>query len=288
MSPRKSTTHIITQGELLVALRERSSIWQCRYCVDGMWQRTSTGERDLRLAKAKAKELYLEAQWRKKSNVAPITRYFKDVARLVAKKLQNDIDGGHGKATYKDYLIAIEKYLIPSLGKYKVDSIDYKALDKLNADRLKKMKSAPTKSTLLTHNAALNRILDEAIYRGYMVASNKPVLIAKGKKSERRDEFTVKEIKALRGNFEKWIERGREDAKELRALLRDYVEVLLDTGARPGKELLDLKWGQLELKFDPVSLGKTKSKPSEENQHGKDIESSLLIYKQAKLVSDKQ
>ena len=276
MSPRKSTTHIITQGELLVALRERSSVWQCRYCVDGIWQRTSTGERDLRLAKAKAKELYLEAQWRKKSNVAPITRYFKDVARLVAKKLQNDIDGGHGKATYKDYLIAIEKYLIPSLGKYKVDSIDYKALDKLNADRLKKMKSAPTKSTLLTHNAALNRIFDEAIYRGYMVASNKPVLIAKGKKSERRDEFTVKEIKALRGNFEKWIERGREDAKELRALLRDYVEVLLDTGARPGKELLDLKWGQLELKFDPVSLGKTKSKPTEDNQHGKDIESFNL------------
>ena len=168
----------------------------------------------------------------------------------MAKKLHNDINSGHGKATYKDYLVAIEKYLIPSLGKYKVDSIDYKALDKLNADRLKKMKSAPTKSTLLTHNAALNRIFDEAIYRGYMVASNKPVLIAKGKKSERRDEFTVKEIKALRGNFEKWIERGREDAKELRALLRDYVEVLLDTGARPGKELLDLNWGQLELTFD--------------------------------------
>ena len=92
MSPRKSTTHIITQGELLVAVRERSSIWQCRYCVDGIWQRTSTGERDLRLAKAKAKELYLEAQWRKKSNVAPITRYFRDVASLVAKKLQNDIN----------------------------------------------------------------------------------------------------------------------------------------------------------------------------------------------------
>ena len=272
MSAKKSTTHIITQGELLVALRERSSIWQCRYCVDGIWQRTSTGERDLRLAKAKAKELYLEAQWRKKSNVAPITRYFRDVARLVAKKLQNDVNSGNGKATYKDYLVAIEKYLIPSLGKYKVDSIDYKALDKLNADRLKKMKSAPTKSTLLTHNAALNRIFDEAIYRGYMVSSNKPVLIAKGKKSERRDEFTVKEIKALRGNFEKWIAQGRDDAKELRALLQDYVEVLLDTGARPGKELLDLKWAQLELKYEPISLGKTKSIATEDNQHGKDIE----------------
>jgi hypothetical protein len=45
----------------------------------------------------------------------------------------------------------------------------------------------------------------------------------------------------LRSNFEAWIERGRNDqGKELRALLRDDMDVLLDTGARPADELLNL------------------------------------------------
>lgn len=83
MSPRKETTHIITEGELLVALRERSTVWQCRYKIDGKWQRTTTGERDLKQAKAKAKEIYLEAHIRKKNNITPITRLFRDVARGV-------------------------------------------------------------------------------------------------------------------------------------------------------------------------------------------------------------
>lgn len=283
MSARKSTTHSIIEGELLVALRERSSIWQARYCVDGVWQRTTTGERDLKKAKDRAKELYNEAQWRKKSNITPITRFFRDVAKVAVKKLQAEVDSGSGKATYKDYITAIETYLIPILGKYKVDSIDYKALEHLNAERIKKMNAkkgrkkgeelkVPTKSTLLTHNAALNRVFDLAIEKGYMTVSSKPNLIAKGKASERRDEFTEEEIRALRGNFEKWVDRGRADAKPVRALLRDYVEVLLDTGARAGKELLDLKWVQIQLNYEPKSLGKTKVAPTEDNQHGEDIE----------------
>ena len=39
--------------------------------------------------------------------------------------------------------------------------------------------------------------------------------------------------------------------KPIRQLLRDYVFVLLDTGARPGKELLSLKWVNLTLDFKP-------------------------------------
>jgi integrase len=46
--------------------------------------------------------------------------------------------------------------------------------------------------------------------------------------------------------FDSWIESKRKGRNtELAILLRDYVEVLLDTGARPGKELLDLKWADV-------------------------------------------
>jgi hypothetical protein len=44
MSARLETTHIVTENELVVYRRERSSIWQCRYKVDGVWQRASTKE----------------------------------------------------------------------------------------------------------------------------------------------------------------------------------------------------------------------------------------------------
>lgn len=59
-------------------------------------------------------------------------------------------------------------------------------------------------------------------------------------------------MRAIKANFEAWISRGRADSKPIRELLRDYVEILLDTGARPGKELLDLKWVQIETKMYPV------------------------------------
>jgi integrase len=272
LSAKKTTTHTLIEGELTIALRERSSVWQCRYCVDGKWQRNTTNERDLKKAKERAKDIYKEAIWKQKNNVAPITRFFRDIAKAVVKKLKQDLNSGNGKTIYNDYINAIEKYLIPILGKYKVDSIDYKALEYLNEKRIEKMGKQPTKSTLLNHNAALNKVFDLAIDNGYMSNSSKPQLIAKGKKSERREEFSVEEVIALRSNFESWIERGREDTKQLRALLRDYVEILLDTGARPGKELLDLKWAQVSVSYDPKLIGVSKAQPSEDNEHGEDIE----------------
>ena len=252
MTARKATTHVLIERELLLAQRPRSSVWQCRYCIDGMWQHTTTGERDLKLAKKRAHEILVEAKMRKKMQVAPITRRFRDVAKHSLKRMEKETASGNGKASYRDYTLAINNYLLPILGSYHVDNIDYQALQKLDDERRVRMKKEPTRSTLLTHNAALNMVFDEAVYRGYMVESSRPKLQIKGKKSERRVEFSVDEVRAIRANFDAWIERARADAKPIRQLLKDYVEVLLDTGARPGKELLQLRWVQVDLKMYPI------------------------------------
>ena len=252
MTARKDTTHVLIERELLLAQRPRSSVWQCRYCIDGMWQHTTTGERDLKLAKKRAHEILVEAKMRKKMQVAPITRRFRDVAKHTLRRMEKEIASGNGKASYRDYTLAINNYLLPILGSYHVDNIDYQALQKLDDERRVRMKKEPTRSTLLTHNAALNMVFDEAVYRGYMVESSRPKLQIKGKKSERRVEFSVDEVRAIRANFDAWIERARADAKPIRQLLKDYVEVLLDTGARPGKELLQLRWVQVDLKMYPI------------------------------------
>jgi len=248
----KITTHILIERQLVVYRRERSAVWQCRFSVDGVWQRTSTHERDFTLAKQRAHDILVESNVRKKMNVAPITRFFKDVAKNAVLRMSKELDQKQGKVIYKDYISIIHKYLIPFFGKYKIDSIDFKLLEQFGDWRTKRMLKAPKHSTLMNHNAALNRVFDEAMIRGYIVESNRPKLMTKGKKSERRVEFSVQEAKALKSNFDAWIAMGRADSQGIRALLRDYTSVLLDTGMRPGIETLELKWSQIEIKLYPL------------------------------------
>lgn len=265
MSNQKSTTHTLVPRQLVIYKRERSAIWQCRFSVDGRWQRTSTGEYDLETAKAKAHDLLVEANVRKKLNTAPITRRFKDIANAVARKLKDELKSGNAKPIYKDYISAIDTYLIPALGKYAVNNITYEALEEFDRNRAKRMGKMPTRSTQLTHNAAFKLIFDEAVYRGFMVEINRPKLVAKGKSSERRIEFGLDETRALKNNFDEWIRNGKADSKELRSLLKNYVAVLLDTGARPGKELLDLRWTQIEIKKYPTSKDTGEIEPPSEH-----------------------
>lgn len=252
MSAKKETTHIISEGELVLYRRERSSIWQCRYKVGGVWQRASTKERKLKDAKDVAKELKITAEIRKRDNLPVITRKFRDVAKLAVQRMEQKIANGEGKVSYKDYIRIITEYLIPILGNRLITNIDSVALDYLDAERIKMMERAPSHSTLLSHNAALNLVFDEAVLRNFLTEINRPKLESKGKKSTRHPAFELNEIQAVINNFESWVERARnEHSKEMRQIMRDYVEMLIDTGARPGKELMNLKWKQIKFSMNP-------------------------------------
>jgi integrase len=253
MPEPKETTHTLIERELIVYRRERSGIWQCRFKVDGIWQRASTKHSDLKKAKARAFEMRMEAEIRRRSNLPVITRKFRDVARLAVERLEHEIAIGKGKRSYTDYIRVIQDYLIPILGKRSITSIDYQALDELNIKRAEMMEKVPTQSTMLTHNAALNRVFDEAVIRGFLTEASKPKLEATGKKSERRAAFDMTELRALLANFDDWIDAARTaQSKEMRQLMRDYVDVLIDTGARPGDELLNLQWRQIKFAMKPT------------------------------------
>jgi integrase len=253
MPEQKDTTHTLIERELIVYRRERSGIWQCRFKVDDVWQRASTKQRDLKKAKSRAHEIRMEAEIRKRSNLPVITRNFRHVAKLAVERLEHEIAIGKGKRSYTDYIRVIGDYLIPILGKRSITSIDYQALEELNNKRVELMDKAPAHSTMLTHNAALNRIFDEAVIRGFLSEANRPKLEATGKKSERRAAFDLSELRALLGNFDDWINAARTDlSKEMRQLLRDYVDVLIDTGVRPGSELLNLQWRQIKFSMKPT------------------------------------
>ena len=239
--------------KLVVYQRERSGVWQCRYKVDGKWQRASTGQTELKDAITRANELLIEAEIRKRSNLPVITRRFRDVAKLAVQRMEDELKNNAGKVTYKAYIAYINSFLTPVLGKRNIERIDAAALDEVELYRIKQTQKPIAQSTKLTQNAALNRVFDEAELRGFLSPINRPKLDAKGIKSQRRPAFGLDEVRALRANFDDWIESSREgrSSRELRTLLRDYCEVLLDTGARPGVELMNLQWKQVKYSHDP-------------------------------------
>lgn len=254
MPAKVESTYEVLPRQLIVYRRSRSGAWQCRYKVDGVWQRASTKQTDLAKAKAVAHKLLIAAEVRKEQNLPVVTRRFRDVANLSIERMDQELKSGKGKVSFKDYIRVITEYLIPILGKRVITSIDVSVLDELDAQRIIMMGKEPSKSTLLTHNSALNRVFDEAVMRGFLTESNRPTLESKGKDSERRAAFTLQEVKAMIGLFPAWIERARNElSKESRTIMRDYALMLLDTGARPGRELLELQWSKvIENKVVPV------------------------------------
>ena len=258
MPEKIATTHVVLPRQLIVYRRGNSGAFQCRYKCDGKWQRTTTKEVDLQKAIERAKRLLIEAEVRLASNIPVITRRFRDVARLAIERMEHELANGKGKVSFNDYIRVITEYLIPILGKRLITSIDVAVLDELDAQRIALMGKEPARSTLLTHNSALNRVFDEAQMRGFITEANRPKLESKGKDSQRRAAFALHEVQAMIGVFPAWIDRARDEkSKESRIIMRDYVFMLLDTGARPGIELLELQWNKIsENKIAPV-LSKT-------------------------------
>lgn len=253
MPEQKETTHVITANKLIVYRRERSGIWQCRYKVDGRWQRATTKERELARAKERAHELLIEAEIRKRQNLPVITRKFRSIAALAIKRMEDEVKAGAGLASYEEYIRVIEQYLIPALGNRSITNIDLESLAELAQYTADKLGHAPSKSTELKHNAALNRVFDEAVIRGFLTEANRPKLETQGTTGDRRPAFELHELSAVLKNFDEWIGNARNAAsRERREIMRDYVEILVDTGARPGDELLNLRWNQIKYRNNPA------------------------------------
>jgi len=249
MPKQLETTHTLMERALVIYRRENSDVWQCRLRVANQWQRASTKERNLSEAKRAAKELFYQAVARKQQNLPVVSRRFNHIAKIVVQQMEKAKQENRAKKSYDDYLIVINRYLMPFFKHKLINNITFDDLDEFNDWREKEMGKVPARSTLMTHNAAFNLILDEAERRGYINQLTRPVLTSamKGsKETERREAFERWEVNILLSKFDEWIENKRKGKNtELAMLLRDYVEALLDTGARPGKELLDLKWADV-------------------------------------------
>lgn len=101
MPEKIATTHVLMPNELVLYRRERSGIWQCRFKVSDVWQRASTKQRDLKLAKKAARELMIEAEIRKRSNLSVVTRRFRSVVQLAMQRMDTETANKQGKVSYR-------------------------------------------------------------------------------------------------------------------------------------------------------------------------------------------
>ncbi len=242
--PQKAPhTHHILEGEAILYKRNGTPHWQVRYKIAGKWLRATTKQEKLTEAKKAAVDLILNAKFREKNDLPVINKRFKSVANLAIKRMEELNEAGQGKATFKQYIYAINKYLIPYFGKYNIDKIDYPLITRFAAWRIEEMKKSPSQSAINTHNSALNRIFDEALLRGYITQIQVPHLENKGASSDRRPTFTESEYDALVLAMRAWAKEARKGYEtQARNILRSYVLILANTGIRAGTEAMNLKW----------------------------------------------
>ena len=253
ITARKETTHSIRDGEVVLYLRPDSAVWQVRYKLfDRKWHCVSTRQRRLDWAKRVAGEMYDRARFREEEGLPQKTKRFDAIARECIKTLEMEIERGIRRETNKDYIRTINKYLVPFFGKLMLSNITVEKVRLYEQWRNEQMGRVPISSTLATHASAYSRVLDFAIEQGWL--SDKvaiPRLNRKGKKGSARPGFSKEELAKLMAFLPEWSRGGeRKNHKEMRLLLRDYVEVLLGTGCRSGRESMAMQWRHLEWHVD--------------------------------------
>lgn len=228
--------------------RANSANWYARLTLDdGKRVVLSTKTDDIELATERAWQLYHETKARIANQLPAQTRKFKHVAEYAIKRMQKELDEGGGKQSYKDYISALRRWLIPYFTNMDVAKIDYAALKAFDAWRTDQNSKPFSQSGINNHNAALNRVLDEAELHGWVVKSMRPTLLNKGTKSESRGSFTDAEYKKIYTALRTWHKKTKNTkAAATREVLRNYVLFLANTGVRHGTEALGLRWRNVE------------------------------------------
>jgi integrase len=239
----------LRDGEVVVYRRSRSLLYQCRYKLsDGTWHRQTTGKASLEHAIARACDIYDEARYRQRLGLAHQAHSFAHIAQIVLADLRRQIDASKGVTANNSYVSCIERYFLPYFSERRLEELTHTDIREFELWRDRQMDRKPKSSTLNNFTSAWNKIIATAVERGY-ISERVPVpkLSTRGTKGTTRPAFSEEEINQLLAFMPAWAEQGRLAVeREMRPLLRDYVEMLLLTGMRHGTEALGIRWQHLE------------------------------------------
>jgi integrase len=239
----------LRDGEVVLFKRISSPLWQCRYkLADGSWQRVSTKRASIEAAVSVATDLYDQARYRQRVGLAHRAHSFAQIAAATLHELRLLIDQGKNKTAYHSYVSCIERYFLPYFQDKQIEEITHTDIAEFEAWRSRQMGKQPNASTLNDFASAWSRLQQTAVDKGWISSQVAiPRLSTRGLKSTPRPAFSRNEINHLLAFMEAWSTEGRLAAeREIRPLLRDYVEMLLYTGMRHGTEALGMCWNHIE------------------------------------------
>lgn len=238
----------LRDGEVIIFRRPDSPYWHCRFKRQNKWERFSTKQASIEGAVQAACEAYDEARFRQRLGLARKAPNFTEIARVTLYELRRDLDAGIGKSVYGSYITCIEKYFVPYFQDKRLEDLTYTDITEFEIWRNRQMRLIPKASTLMNFASAWTKLQQVAIHKGWISERTAiPKLTTRGIKSKTRPAFTREEINKLLVYMESWAQEGRlEVEREIRPLVRDYVEMLLLTGMRHGTEALNIKWNNIE------------------------------------------
>jgi integrase len=235
-------------GKAMLYRRSQSVQWQVRFkLANNKWHSTTTNTDDIEQAKINA-IVIIETVKKTDAGLAITTKTFKQIALDEIANMSKALDNNIGRRCYRDYIFAINKYLIPFFGAYEVEKIRTEMLADFDAWRISEMGKVPMASTKRNHASAYIRVINLARERG-CVAHNRavPMLDSKGKRSQPRPAFSKEEIIELISYTETWVKSSyTERTRLMRTLCIAYIEFLVNTGVRHGTEALRLRWKHLQ------------------------------------------
>lgn len=270
----KQTRRYDIQDGLYIYLQDNSANWYARFVIDGKWYAKGTKKKDQSAAEKRASELLAEYRLMLEHDI-PIKRskrarkyLFPVVADLAIERMSSELAAGNGRVIFSDYIQALNKYHKEFFKDCSILDIDQQLLADFDTWRIQKLGRVPAKSTVLNHNAAFNRVFDEAVILGFMVPTQVPQLKNSGVVGERRAAFSEEEFERLEKKAYEFVGQAiTEKSKMIRELVRDYIVVAANSGIRPGTEMENITWGDIAMRrngevmvFDiTVRKGKTHS-----------------------------
>jgi integrase len=252
---------------LSIFVQSNSANWIARMKVNQTYISRTTKTSCEQEATERAFRLLIEYEIRVNSNLMLVNnKRFGLVARKVISNMQTALGQGQGKVIYADYINALFKYHIPFFENIAITHIDDELLEKFNQWRIEKLGRVPAKSTILNHNAAFMQIFDYAVKKKWLLPSQVPTLENKGVSGQRRAALSPQEYLTVRQKIEQLLLNSRKEVtRQIRELLLDYMDFAICTGMRPGTEIDQLTWSDLQpelnhsklLFFVAVRKGKT-------------------------------
>jgi integrase len=254
---QKNDEFTVRVGEQVARLHRRTGTANWSFKVrtpSGAWKPYTAGTSDFAAAKEKARDHLTEIKVLLKHGMAPEVRKFGAVAAACIKVLEEERAVARRQSAAEDYIYALKSYHIPFFGSVNVGSIDGKMLAQFDDWRSEKLGRTPKKSTIQTHNAAMQRVFDHGLRQGWVKQWQVPTLTNHGAEGETRATFTPAEFDKLTAYLERWAGEGRNGiSRQIRIVLREWVQFVALTGVRPGTETASIRWCDIR----PDTVGNT-------------------------------